>query len=158
MLSNLKILDILRRRVQLSTSQIVARQPAALVHPAHSFLVSKYFQTSIDGRLSEKSFKMESQVHHDAKKNIFSLKPGGGAESAVLVYDWVEEGVIDFHHTEVPVAFRGQGVAKVLAKAGLDFAVRENLKVVLSCTYMAKYVADNPLPEYTKQLYSKQKL
>lgn len=78
MLSNLKILVILGRRVQLSTSQIIARQPAALVRPAHSFLVAKYFQTSIDCRLSEKSFSMESQVHHDAKKNVFSLKTEGG--------------------------------------------------------------------------------
>lgn len=35
---------------------------------------------------------------------------------AHLSYAWVDPGHIDMHHTEVPVIYRGQGVAKLLAK------------------------------------------
>lgn len=40
----------------------------------------------------------------------------GSPESAVLQYDMLEDNVVDLYHTGVPVAFRGKGIAKVLAK------------------------------------------
>lgn len=137
------------------------------VRPAFSSLSRYLYQTTavansvssrhlrISGSASGTDGRMENQVHHDVDKNTFLLGVDGGNDHAELVYNWISDDVIDFHHTGVPDKLQGKGIAKILAKAGLDFAVQKNLKVILSCTYMAKYVADNPKPEYTKLLFKK---
>jgi len=37
-------------------------------------------------------------------------------DTAVLKYQWVREGVADLFHTGVPKAYRGKGIAKILAQ------------------------------------------
>ena len=37
-------------------------------------------------------------------------------DKAYLAYDTTSSGSVILHHTEVPSAFRGKGVAKILAK------------------------------------------
>jgi len=73
-------------------------------------------------------------------------------EIAKLEYEWMNKGAINFYHTEVPTVYRGMGLAKLLAKAALDFAVEKDVKILLTCSYLAKYVNDNPLPEYVSRL------
>jgi predicted GNAT family acetyltransferase len=41
-----------------------------------------------------------------------SVYPG----EAVLLYDTLPDGTLDFHHTEVPPALRGRGIAGKLAE------------------------------------------
>ena len=36
----------------------------------------------------------------------------------MLEYDELSNGVLDYHHTEVPEACRGKGLAGILAKVG----------------------------------------
>ena len=36
--------------------------------------------------------------------------------AAILEYRWIRDGVADLFHTEVPTAYRGKGIAKILAK------------------------------------------
>ena len=47
---------------------------------------------------------------------VFFMPPDGSGDKAVLKYQWVKKGVVDMHHTGVPPRFRGQGIAKILAK------------------------------------------
>ena len=51
---------------------------------------------------------------------------------------------IYFIHTEVPPALEGKGVGGELAKAGLDYARANNLKVVARCPFVASYVKRHP--------------
>lgn len=77
-------------------------------------------------------------VVHDADNQEFATtRDGHGAE---LAYSRPAEGVIDFTHTFVDEALRGQGLADELARAGLAFARREQLKVKTSCSFMAAFV------------------
>ena len=39
-----------------------------------------------------------------------------------------------------------------LFQTALDYMVKQDAKMILSCTYLAKYVQDNPLPEYTQRV------
>ena len=50
---------------------------------------------------------------------------------------------IVFHHTSVPKQFGGQGVAGELAKASLDDARAQRMKVVPQCSFYATYIAKN---------------
>lgn len=47
-------------------------------------------------------------------------------------------------HTEVPAELEGRGIGGKLAKAGLEFARAENLKVVPSCPFVAAYIRRHP--------------
>ena len=47
-------------------------------------------------------------------------------------------------HTEVPAELEGRGIGGKLAKAGLEFARAENLKVVPSCPFVAAYIKRHP--------------
>lgn len=95
------------------------------------------------------------EVFHDTKKKEFSITLEGSPESAVLQYDMLEDNVVDLYHTGVPVAFRGKGIAKVLAKGALDYFSSNQVKMQLTCTYLQKYVKDNPNPAYLACLLEK---
>jgi uncharacterized protein len=72
----------------------------------------------------------------------FEVEMEGGAK-ALLQYHRSRERMV-FLHTEVPQAFAGMGVGGKLAKAGLDFARAEGLKVVPRCPYIAAYIEKHP--------------
>ncbi|XP_066269774.1 protein NATD1-like [Branchiostoma lanceolatum] len=92
-------------------------------------------------------------VGHDKMKKEFYIKMDRtSAEKAILQYDMYRKGYVDFYHTFVPEVYRGKGLAKHLAKAALDYAVEEDLKMKLTCTYLQKYTQDNPLPQYEERI------
>merc|ERR1712004_957883 len=73
-------------------------------------------------------------------------------ELAVLEYELPRKGVMDMTHTGVPVSLRGRGIAGLLAKAAFDHCVNQDLKMILSCTYLQKYYNDHPLPQYQQRV------
>ena len=77
-------------------------------------------------------------IQHDAAHQQFITTRDGHASE--LAYVRPGAGVIDFTHTFVSEALRGQGVADELARAALAFARQEHLKVKTSCTFMAGFV------------------
>ncbi|KAK3577332.1 hypothetical protein CHS0354_008426 [Potamilus streckersoni] len=95
-------------------------------------------------------------VGHDKKIMEFYIKLSEDGkvseEKAVLQYSFVRKGIVDLEHTEVPPLFRGRGIAKILAREALDYFVKENIKMKLSCTYLQKYVRENPLPQYLEKI------
>ncbi|MGI4874700.1 MAG: GNAT family N-acetyltransferase [Janthinobacterium lividum] len=66
------------------------------------------------------------------------------AGSAELAYSLPAPGTIDFTHTFVPEAQRGQGLADELARAGLAYARQHHLHVRTSCAFMAAFVQRHP--------------
>ncbi|KAJ8345584.1 hypothetical protein SKAU_G00297770 [Synaphobranchus kaupii] len=75
-------------------------------------------------------------------------RTGGGLDTAVLRYEFTGDREVNLLTTNVPVAFRGEGVAALLAKSALDFVVKENLRARISCWYIRKYISENPMSEY----------
>lgn len=63
-------------------------------------------------------------------------------EFAYLDYKW-NEGSIALMHTEVPDEMQGKGIASVLAKEALEYAKKQQLKILLYCPYVAKYVKEH---------------
>lgn len=78
------------------------------------------------------------EITHNARKQEFIIFRKG--YQAELAYDCSAGNVIDFVHTLVDEGLRGQGVGQELARAGLDFARKEHLRVKTSCTFMADFV------------------
>jgi len=105
--------------------------------------------------MAASNYSTESLVaQHDPKNNKFFIKLGD-AEAKLEYVKHKQNGgeVLDMWHTEVPSQLQGKGIAKVLAKAAFDYVVDNQLKMQLSCTYLQKYYADNPLDKYKSAIY-----
>ncbi len=54
------------------------------------------------------------------------------------------DGVRDFHHTVTYPQFRGRGLAAVVVREALTQTQSDGKKIVPSCSYVEKFVAQNP--------------
>ncbi|HUP45810.1 MAG TPA: GNAT family N-acetyltransferase [Thermoanaerobaculia bacterium] len=81
------------------------------------------------------------KVTNNEKESQFEAQVDGAL--AVAAYD-LEPGRMTLTHTKVPPELEGRGIAGQLAKAALDHARAEGLKVVPECSYMAKYIERHP--------------
>ncbi|KAK3907555.1 Protein NATD1 [Frankliniella fusca] len=109
---------------------------------------------AVQGQSMSKAFTAyapnDLKVQHNPEKEEFSICMG--EDCAVLQYKRTNE-TLDLFHTEVPVVFRGQGVAALLAKVdAFEYVRQNNLKMKLSCEYLQKYYRDNETPELKKIL------
>ena len=84
---------------------------------------------------------MEIKLTHNAAATRFEASPGG--HLALCSYRRMGD-VLVLHHTEVPEALAGQGVAAALVQAALAWARAEGLKVRPTCSYVAAYMRRHP--------------
>jgi predicted GNAT family acetyltransferase len=82
------------------------------------------------------------EIRNDPKKQRFSIDVG---ENEVAVLDYTRsDGVIVLTHTGVPSAFEHHGIAGQLARAALEYAKAEGLKVVPRCSFVRAYLQKHP--------------
>lgn len=77
------------------------------------------------------------KVVNNVEENRFEVDLGQG--TAVLEYS-IDGDQIIMPHTEVPSAFRGQGIAEQMTKVALEYAKAENLTVVPACPFVSGYI------------------
>lgn len=77
------------------------------------------------------------QIQHQAAQQRFVLQLDGA--EAVLNYA-LNGNRIDFHHTFVPPAFRGKGLAEQLVRHGLAWAKAQQYQLTASCSYVQKFL------------------
>jgi hypothetical protein len=76
-------------------------------------------------------------VSHDAAAGQFAVDTGSG----IAVLKYVRRGdVLDLLHTTVPQAAEGRGVGAALARAALEHARQEGLKVIPTCPFVHSYL------------------
>ena len=80
-------------------------------------------------------------VEHDTVAEQFRV--GAGDDVAVLQYRR-DPHAITFLHTEVPEAFRGQGIAQKLAHAGLEYAKQQGVNIIPLCPFVNAYIRKHP--------------
>jgi uncharacterized protein len=87
---------------------------------------------------------MDISVTHETAQNAFvarSAAPG----AALALCSYRQEGdTLVLHHTEVPPALQGQGIAAALVAAALAWARAQGLRVRPSCSYVAAYMRRHP--------------
>lgn len=81
-----------------------------------------------------------SVVRNDAE-NRFEIHEGD--QIAELAYE-VRGDDIALVHTEVPPSLEGDGYGSALAKAALDYARAQHLRVIPSCPFVAGYIRRHP--------------
>ena len=77
-------------------------------------------------------------IKHNTTDQEFTTARDG--HTAELAYARPSDDIIDFTHTFVDEALRGQGIAEELARTALAYAREEKLKVKTTCTFMAGFV------------------
>lgn len=89
-----------------------------------------------------------TKVIHDENKGEFYVQ--FGKDKAYLSYEKLPNGTVDLFHTEVPNELRGKGLAGVLTQEALNHMVRKNQPITVTCTYIKKYIKDNPNDSYLR--------
>ena len=82
-----------------------------------------------------------ANVRHNPQQQRFEAATGDGLAKA----DYERQGDrLVFTHTEVPPAARGQGIGDELARAGMDYARAEGLRVVSRCPFIDSWLRRHP--------------
>lgn len=80
-------------------------------------------------------------VVHNAPASRFEAVVDG--RSCVADY-MLQRSVMVMHHTHVPAALRGRGVAAALVHEALAYARSQGLRVRPQCSYVASYMRRHP--------------
>ncbi len=84
---------------------------------------------------------MDTQIQNEKNFHRFAVHLGDA--TALLAYK--EQGdTIYLVHTEVPAEMEGKGIGGQLAKAALNYARDNGLKVVARCPFVASYLQRHP--------------
>ncbi len=82
----------------------------------------------------------ELTVQHNRDRSRFEIQ----VEERLAELDYILTGsVITFTHTGVPTELEGRGLGSKLARAGLDYARANGLKVVSTCWFINGYLDRN---------------
>lgn len=89
----------------------------------------------------------ETNVINNEAGKRFEVQQDGS--TALLAYEQAGQ-VLRLVHTEVPEALGGRGIGGALAKAGLEYARAQGLKVEAVCPFVQGYLKKHP--EYSDLL------
>jgi predicted GNAT family acetyltransferase len=84
---------------------------------------------------------MQAAIVHRAEQQAFVAEIDG--RTAVCAYRRDGDTLL-LHHTEVPAALQGRGLAAALVQAALAWARAERLRVRPTCGYVAAYMRRHP--------------
>jgi predicted GNAT family acetyltransferase len=80
-------------------------------------------------------------IVHNVDAHRFETSLGGDTARA----DYrLAGGEMRIHHTQVPRAFEGRGIAAALVRAALAYAAEHGLRVVPQCPYVVSYMRKHP--------------
>jgi hypothetical protein len=83
----------------------------------------------------------EDNVHMNEKLSRFELRRDD--EIAFLDYKWHRDKLW-LIHTFVPPSIRGKGLSFVIAAFALEYAKRRNVKLIVQCPVVARYLKLHP--------------
>lgn len=85
--------------------------------------------------------RLAEAVSDNRARNRFELTVDG--QTAVLNYERRPQSIV-LVHTEVPPALRGLHIGDALAKAAIDSARQEGLRIVPMCPFVKAYLEKHP--------------
>lgn len=79
-------------------------------------------------------------VVHNETESRFEVKLED--DSGILLYEMVDD-VMDILSVQVPPAHRKRGIGSAIAKAALDYARDNDLRVIPTCPFVQSFIRDN---------------
>lgn len=83
-----------------------------------------------------------TDIRHEPAHHRFVARVSG--TEAVIDYREANPGTLDYHHTFVPPALRGGGIASELTAFALNYARDNGFKVRPTCPFTARYIERHP--------------
>jgi len=83
---------------------------------------------------------MEEKVTHEKEDKRFVINLEG---NEVYVEYTMAGNEINLYHTFTDPALRGKGLAAQVVRAALEFAKKNNVKVIPTCSYVQAFIAKN---------------
>ncbi len=90
-------------------------------------------------------------VVNNKRQSLFEIEFPSG-EKAILEYRWLKGSMV-LMRTLVPKEERGKGAGNALAKAALEHAASNHLKVIVYCAFVEQYIKQHK--EYEHLLLQK---
>ncbi len=84
---------------------------------------------------------MDYKIIHDPENNIFYTAIEG--KEAYLRYLVLDNNTLDLVKTYVPPELRGRGIAGIIVRFGLEYAKKNNKKIIPTCSYVAEFINKN---------------
>lgn len=85
---------------------------------------------------------MDLQVRHDEKKKRFVAEVEG--RECALDYERLDDRTLEYHHTFTPEPLRRRGIMSEVVGYALDWAARNDHRVVATCPFVKGYVERHP--------------
>ncbi len=83
----------------------------------------------------------ELHIINNTEQSRFEIALNG--ELAILDYR-MHKNNLALMHTAVPESMKGKGIGSQLVLAAIDFAIKQNKKLMLYCSFAAKFVKEHP--------------
>lgn len=81
------------------------------------------------------------EIIHEPAKNIFRTEVDGYI--AYVTY-CILDGKLDIRHTIVPPEIGGRGIAAQLVKTTYDYALKQHLQPIATCSYAVVWLQRHP--------------
>ena len=81
--------------------------------------------------------QLQIPIINNTKRSHFETKVNG--EFAYVDYRFYKDDIA-LMHTFVPESARGKGISSALAKFALEYVREQNLKLIVYCPVIAKYI------------------
>jgi len=85
---------------------------------------------------------MALQIQHDEPNHRFVAEVEG--RDCVLDYQRADQKTLDYTHTFTPQPLRGRGIASDVVRYALEWARRNDQRVIASCPFVQSYVDQHP--------------
>jgi predicted GNAT family acetyltransferase len=86
-----------------------------------------------EGDMQKEERHLTGDIEHDEVGQKFFIAYED--DEALLAYTKVND-ILDIHHTFVPESMRGRGIADRLAAAAFEYAEKNGLKIIPTCSYI----------------------
>ncbi|KTD72840.1 GNAT family N-acetyltransferase [Legionella tucsonensis] len=84
---------------------------------------------------------MDLDIQHDKKNQRFYVEIDN--KESNLKYKKIDKQTLDFFTTFVPKEQRGQGIAAKITNFALQYAKKNDYKIIPSCPFVKSYIDDN---------------
>ena len=83
-----------------------------------------------------------TEVKHSETEKKFEIFHDG-KHAGIMTYTWAGDDKLIIEHTEVDSEFEGKGLAKQLVLAGIDYARKNEKKIMPLCSYAKSFFDRN---------------
>lgn len=97
------------------------------------------FNSANKNKMASQNYDMINIEENDGTFDLYY-----DAEKAGFMEYKVKEGIMQILHTEVAEEFGGKGLGMELVKTSVEFAKKNNLKILALCPYAKKMIEKTP--------------